>query len=83
MLITQLKSHIYEIEQNERNFNKLQHKFITLQNEYYLIYFFRFGVLIEEKNRLEYDLRNRGEGVKQINELKQEMEDLNIMLQEK
>jgi hypothetical protein len=33
MLIAQLKSHIFDIEQNERNFNKLQHKFITLQEE--------------------------------------------------
>ena len=33
ILISQLKSQIFELEQNEKNFNALNHKFKNIQNE--------------------------------------------------
>ena len=34
ILISQLKAQIFELEQNEKNFNALNHKFRNQQNEY-------------------------------------------------
>ena len=33
LIISQLKAQIFELEQNEKNFNSLNHKFRCIQNE--------------------------------------------------
>lgn len=69
MLISQLKSQLFEYEQNEKNFNQLQAKFRNVQNDLQL--------LSEDKLSLEYELKQKGEsGSQQIGELKTENEDI-------
>ena len=76
LLISQLKTQVFEYEQNEKNFNGLQGKFRNLQNEYTL--------LSEEKLRLEYELKQKSESAnKTINELRSENENLLVDLNEK
>jgi len=75
-LISQLKAHIFEIEQNEKNFSKLNNKFTMLQNE--------FNLLSEEKLRLEYDLQQRSSiSHKQLNDLRNDLESLQVSFTEK
>ena len=50
-MISQLKSQVFELEQNEKNFSSLHNKFRSLQSDYTL--------LSQEKLRLEYDLKQR------------------------
>jgi hypothetical protein len=55
----------------------------ALQNEYLFVYF-RFSLLGEEKIRLEYDLKQRSEALgKQVMDLRNENENLQIALNEK
>ena len=76
LLISQLKTEIFEKEQNEKNFNLLQSKFRNLQNDLQL--------LSEEKVRLEYELKSKTEnGSKAIGDLKSENENLLNELNEK
>lgn len=76
MLIAQLKSQIFEYEQNEKNFNNLHSKFRALQND--------FDLVSEEKLRLEYELKQRVESSsKQIAELRGEKEASQNNLNEK
>src|SRR5690606_20969696 len=76
LLISQLKSQVFEYEQNEKNFNNLQSKYRALQNE--------FDLVSEEKLRLEYELKQRTELLnKQIAELRNEKENLQNNLNDK
>lgn len=76
MMISQLKSQIFEFEQNEKNFNGLQSKFRALQND--------FDLVSEEKLRLEYELKQRTELLnKQMAELRNDKENLQNNLNEK
>ena len=76
LLISQLKSQVFEYEQNEKNFNNLQTKYRSLQND--------FDLVSEEKLRLEYELKQRTESLnKQIAELRNERENLQNNLNEK
>lgn len=76
MLISQLKSQIFEYEQNEKNFNSLQSKYRALQND--------FDLVSEEKLRLEYESKQRIELLsKQVAELRSDKESLQNSLNEK
>jgi chromosome segregation ATPase len=76
LLISQLKSQIFEYEQNEKNFNSLQAKYRALQND--------FDLVSEEKLRLEYESKQRIELLtKQVNELRSDKESLQNSLNEK
>lgn len=76
LLISQLKAHIFEMEQNERNFNNLNNKFKSLQNDFIL--------LSEEKMRLEYEYKGKTESnCKQLKDLKRELDNTNTLLNEK
>ena len=59
LIISQLKAQIFELEQNEKNFNSLTHKFRNIQGE--------FTQLSEEKLRMEFDHRQKTDGVEKIN----------------
>ena len=75
-MISQLKSQIFEYEQNEKNFNGLQAKYRVLQND--------FDLVSEEKLRLEYELKQRTEMMnKQIAEIRNERDNLQNNLNEK
>jgi len=76
MLISQLKAHIFELEQHEKDYDNLNHKYRGLQNE--------AALLNEEKLRLEYELKQRTENLsKQISDLRAENENLQLNLNEK
>lgn len=67
--ISQLKSKLYEYEQNEKSYKDLQSKFRGLQNEYQM--------MNEAKLRLEYELRQKTEANnKFLAELKNQNENL-------
>ena len=75
-MISQLKSQIFELEQNEKNFSSLHNKFRSLQSDYTL--------LSQEKLRLEYDLKQRTDSLnKQVAELRNENENLQVTLNDK
>ncbi len=75
-LISQLKSQIFEHEQNEKNFNSLQAKYRSMQND--------FSLVSEEKLRLEYELKQRTESLnKQNADLRNESENNQNNLNEK
>ena len=57
-LISQLKSQIFDLEQNEKNYNNLQIKYKSLSNEN--------AILNEEKLRLEYELKQKTEASNKI-----------------
>src|SRR5690349_5414211 len=64
------------MDQNEKNFSKLNLKFKSLQNE--------FQLLSEEKMRLEYDYKSRSESSnKQFVEVRNDMENLQLAFNEK
>ena len=75
-LISQLKSQIFDLEQNEKNYNNLQIKYKSLSNEN--------AILNEEKLRLEYELKQKTEASnKIIADLQNENENLQNALNEK
>ncbi len=76
MLISQLKAHIFELEQHEKDYDILNHKFRNLQND--------AAILNEEKIRLEYELRQRTENLsKSVGDLRADNENLQLTLNEK
>mmetsp|Transcript_37173 Transcript_37173/g.38549 ORF Transcript_37173/g.38549 Transcript_37173/m.38549 type:complete len:385 (-) Transcript_37173:145-1299(-) len=76
LIISQLKAQVFELEQNEKNFNALNIKVKSLNNE--------VNLLSEEKLRLEYEIKQRTEMTdKQIIELRQSNENLQLELSEK
>ena len=76
MLISQLKAHIFELEQHEKDYDVLNQKYRQLQND--------FALLNETKMRLEYELRQRDENAsKQICDLRNENENLQLNFNEK
>lgn len=76
MLISQLKAHIFELEQHEKDYDNLNQKFRNLQNE--------CSLLNQEKLRLEYELKQRSESQnKQNMELRTELENLQANFNEK
>jgi len=76
VLISQLKAHIFELEQHEKDYDSLNSKFRSLQNE--------CALLSEEKLRLEYELRQRSESQnKQILDMRGENENLQLNFNEK
>jgi chromosome segregation ATPase len=76
ILISQLKAQVFELEQNEKNFNALNQKFRAIQNE--------LNLINEEKLKNEYEFKQRNESNnKQINELRSELENLNQAYNEK
>lgn len=76
LIISQLKAQVFELEQNEKNFNSLHLKVKSLSNE--------VNLLTEEKLRLEYEIKQRTEMTdKQIIELRQNNENLQLELSDK
>ena len=75
-LISQLKSHIFDLEQNQKNYEVLKTKFKSLSND--------ASILNEEKMRLEYELKQKAEtSNKIISDLQTEIENLQNILNEK
>ena len=76
MLISQLKTKIFDLEQNMKNYENLQNKFKNLQNENTL--------LVQDKLRLEYQLKQKGDSsAKTITELQNEIEHVKSQLRDK
>ena len=76
MLISQLQAHIFELEQQEKDYELLAQKFRQLQNEY--------SLLNEAKLRLEYQLKQKDEAYnKRICDLRGENENLQLGFNEK
>ena len=76
MLISQLKAHIFELEQHEKDYDCLNSKYRQLQNDCSLIN--------EAKIRLEYELKQKDECyTKQICDLRAENENLLLNCNEK
>jgi chromosome segregation ATPase len=76
MLISQLKAHIFELEQHDKDYDTLNHKYRQLQND--------CSLLNEAKLRLEYELRQKDENYnKQICDLRNENENLQLGYNEK
>ena len=76
MLISQLKAHIFELEQHEKDYDTLSQTFRKLQNA--------CSLLNEPKIRLEYELRQKDENYnKQICDLRNENENLQLSYNEK
>ena len=69
LLISHLKSKLFQLEQNEKSYSELQSKFRGLQNEYQL--------MNEAKLRLEYELKQKTESTnKVLNDLRTQNENL-------
>ena len=76
MLISQLKAHIFELEQHEKDYDSLNHNYKQLQNDY--------SLLNEAKVRLEYDLKQKDDDFnKRMCELRCENENLQLGFNEK
>jgi chromosome segregation ATPase len=76
MLISQLKAHIFELEQHEKDYDNLNQKFRNLQNE--------CSLLNQEKLRLEYEIKQRSESQnKQIIDLRTEIENIQLDFNDK
>jgi chromosome segregation ATPase len=76
MLISQLKAHIFELEQHDKDYDNLNQKFRNLQNE--------CSLLNQEKLRLEYELKQRTDSQhKQILELRAELENVQLNFNDK
>ena len=76
MLISQLKAHIFELEQHEKDYDNLNQKFRNLQNE--------CSLLNQEKLRLEYEIKQRTESQNKQNlDLRTELENLQANFNEK
>ena len=75
-IINKLKTQIFDLEQNAKDYSVLQTKCKKLANE--------ASILNEEKMRLEYELKQKAEtSDKIINELQSEKENLQNALNEK
>ena len=75
-LISKLKTYIFELESNEKDYEALKEKYRQLQNE--------FALLSEAKLRLEYELKQKDECYKsKICDLSAELENLRQCLTEK
>ena len=75
-LISQLKSQVFDLEQNQKSYEALQTKFKSLSND--------ASILNEEKMRLEYELKQKTEtSNKIISDLQTELENLQNTLNEK
>ena len=73
MLISQLKAHIFELEQHEKDYDSLNHNYKQLQNDY--------SLLNEAKIRLEYELKQKDDDFnKKMCELRSENENLRLKL---
>ena len=76
MLISQLKAHIFELEQHEKDYDNLNQKFRNLQNE--------CSLLNQEKLRLEYEIKQRTESQNKQNvDLRNDLENLQANFNEK
>jgi chromosome segregation ATPase len=76
MLISQLKAHIFELEQHEKDYDNLNQKFRNLQNE--------CSLLNQEKLRLEYEIKQRSESQNKQNlDLRTELENIQLDFNEK
>lgn len=76
LIISQLKSQVFELEQNEKNFNSLNLRLRSIQSE--------ANILSEEKLRLEYELKQKIETTdKHIFELRQTLENTQLDLSDK
>jgi hypothetical protein len=76
MKISQLKSQIIQLEENDKAYNSLLQKYRQLQNEYQL--------LNDSKIHLEYELKQKNETTNKIlNDLKCQNMDLTNELKEK
>lgn len=76
LIISQLKSQVFELEQNEKNFNNLNLRVRSLQSE--------ANILSEEKLRLEYELKQKTESTdKLILDLRHTIESLQLELSDK
>ncbi len=66
-VISNLRKQVFELEQNEKNYNTLNSKYRGLQNDYTLV--------CEDKLRMEYEYKQRIDSAnKQITELKADLE---------
>ena len=75
-IINQLKTQIFDLEQNQQNYELLQTKYKSLSND--------LSILNEEKIRLEYELKQKTETTnKIISDLNTEVENLKNALNEK
>lgn len=75
-LISKLKSYIFELETNEKDYEALKEKYRQLQNDYTL--------LSESKLRLEFELKQKEDVYKkEIFELRSDLENLSAKLDEK
>ena len=75
-LISQLKTKIFDLEQNMNNYNNLQQQYNTIQNEN--------GILTREKLNLEYQIKQKTDSLnKIITELQNENESLKNEIKEK
>lgn len=75
-LISNLRKQIFELEQNEKNYNNLNAKYRSLQND--------FNVACEDKLRQEYEFKQRLDSAnKQISELKSDFEAVQQTLEER
>ena len=76
MMISQLKTKIFDLEQNNKNYENLQSKFKNLQNEN--------SLLVQDKLRLEYQLKQKGDSAtKTITELQNEIDHVKSQLRDK
>lgn len=75
-LISVLRKQIFDMEQEEKNYNSLNMKYKATLNE--------LNVVSEQKLKIEYDYKQRCETmIKQINNLKEEVEMLSTSIEEK
>ena len=75
-IINQLKTQIFDLEQNQQNYELLQTKYKSLSND--------VSILNEEKIRLEYELKQKTETTnKIISDLQTEVENLKNAMNEK
>ena len=76
ILISQLKAHIFEMQQREKDFDNLKEQFCQLQNEY--------TCLNDNKIRIECELKEKEDCYnKQISDLTCDNDNLKINLNEK
>lgn len=76
MLISQLKAHIFELKQHEKDYDQLNQKFCQIQND--------CSLLQDAKMRLEYEQRQKDESYsKQLCDLRAENENLQLEFNDK
>ena len=75
-LISNLRKQIFELEQNEKNYNNLNSKYRQIQND--------FTMVCEDKLRQEYEFKQRQDAAnKQITELKNDFDAVQQTLDER